>query len=239
MKNYLIANLIIIFCILVLAQTGEAMWKDDLKDASLWSVSYLINDEEIGKGSIYANGVLHIPMDFRNATVNRFGRDINIQRPRWISFKLKTTGSVSAENLKLRLCLKSPNAPFSFLPKFKQITDGWAEFEADIHQPDSLINVWRFYGLSRLSQMTITVEKPSGGATFELLLTDLTFRYGDDIVENYKPTEIELKPADQPLIAVCLNRAGEYYQVEEILREYFPSARISIHAFRGPTFTTG
>ncbi|MCL6519040.1 MAG: hypothetical protein K6T99_04355 [Armatimonadetes bacterium] len=234
MKNTLASSLVSLLLILTITQTGEAMWKDDLKDSSAWSLSYLVDEKEIGKGIIRADGILHIPMDFRDATTNRLSRDINLMRPRWISFKLRATGNISPENLKLRLCLKSPDAPFSFFPKVKQTSNEWTEFEADINQPDSLVNVWRFYGLRRLSQLSLSIEKPPGNSTFELQLADLTFRYGEDIVENYKPKKMNLKPTQPPTIALCLNRAGEYYQAEEIFRIHFPTARLSTHAFRGP-----
>ena len=228
--------LVCLLAVTILAQSGEAMWQDKFDDASAWSVTY-------GDGEPTTSGIeivegadgrcLRIPADFRNATSNRVSRAINLPRPRWVSFKLKTGGQVPVERLKLRLRLESPECPLEFTPRPKHGNGEWIEFEADINSPLSLVNVWRFYGLRRLTRLSLTIESPPGDSAFDLFLSDLKFRYGEDIVEEYRPRQMELRPADPPSIAVCMNTAGEYYRVEELLKERFPDARLSIHAFRG------
>ena len=226
-----------VMALLLLAQTGEAMWQDTFDDPSVWTVTYAGGDEGTCKTTTLPGEdgkCLRITADFRNATSNTATRAIDLPRPRWISFRLKTTGETPVERLKLRLRLESPNCPLEFAPRLKSTSGGWHEFEADIDTPLSLVNIWRFYGCRRLTKITLIIEDAGGGSAFDLFLSDLAFRYGEDRVENYQPRQVELRPSDPPSIAVCMNTAGEYYGVEEALTRRFPHARISTHAFRGP-----
>ena len=225
--------LVCLLAVTILAQSGAAMWQDKFDDVSAWSMTYGDNKPAVSGIEIVDGRCLRIPADFRNVTSNRVSRAINLPRPRWVSFKLKTGADVPADRLKLRLRLESLDCPLDFICRLKHADGEWAEFEADINSPLSLVNVWRFYGLRRLTRLSLIIESPPGDSAFDIFFSDLKFHYGEDIVEEYRPRQIELRPTDPPSIAVCMNTAGEYYGVEELLKERFPDAKLSIHAFRG------
>ena len=224
-----------VMLLILLANGGAvaAMWKDELSSPGDWSLAYMQGENKVGEGTVSVeNGVLIAPIDFRNSDANRLSRRILLPRPRWITFKLRAPG-VDLDALRFRIRLESPDAPFAFHPTRVRSEGDWTEFEVNMNKPESLVNVWRFYGQRRLSRLSLVIQKSNGAPTFNLHLAGLEFHYGNERVENYRPQLLDLKPAEPPLIVLCLNRGGEYYQVEEILQKCFPHAHVAVHLYRG------